>query len=59
MCSGVRSVEVLKTFLPKLFYFRYLNPLTPFEERYGNIEIGKRGGIRVPGGVEKVVPEPE
>ena len=50
---------MLKTFLPKLFYFRYLNPLTPFEERYGNIEIGKRGGIRVPGGVEKVVLEPE
>jgi len=28
MCSGVRSIRVLKTFLPKLFYFRYLNPLT-------------------------------
>ncbi len=35
-------------------------PLPPvFEERYGNIEVGKRGGIRVPGGVEKVVLEPE
>ncbi len=29
MCSGVRSVRVLKIFHPKLFYFRYLNPLTP------------------------------
>jgi len=36
MCSGVRSVRVLKTFHPKLFYFRYLNPLTPLTPKHLN-----------------------
>jgi hypothetical protein len=35
-------------------------PLPPvFEERYCNIEVGRRGGIRVPGAAEQVVLEPE
>ena len=36
MCLGVRSVRVLKTFLPKLFYFRYLNSLTPLTPKHLN-----------------------
>ncbi len=39
MCLGVRSVRVLKTFLPKLFYFRYLNPLTPKTPKHLNTSL--------------------
>jgi len=39
MCLGVRSVRVLKTFLPKLYYFRYLNPLTPVTTTHLNTSL--------------------